>query len=496
MAIETGSEAPDFDLEVSRGSACGSPTSAASATSCSSSTRSRSRPSARRRRSTCRRTCPRSRAPTRTSSSSPATRPRRARPGRRSSGSPTRSPRTSGRTAKAYGVFDETRGTPVRGTFLIDKDGVVVWSLVNDADTAARLVSGPLAASAGEPRPLRVGRREPAGARLPARRHEPRPPLRQPRRAALGPLPRRRARPARARRLALGAALEPRAARRRRARGAPPGRPRSAGPPSAAASPTRPRRRSDRVERLVLLDPAIRIPPHVGIAAAENARRDRSYVSFEEGIDRRYEESVLTTAPRSSSRRSSSRTCSPTTTALSLPLLPERGRRRLRRDDARAAAVRAVAPPDAARARRDVLPPLRRPARRASGRPGRPARVERIAAGTRCSGTRSTTPSAPSSASSLGRGPVVSRASTASRARRRRAELVQQRRVDAVEPLVRLRHGDGVLERAGAERAEHLAGLGRRPDAAEHARARREHGDGLFGPATRRAAARPSRARS
>ena len=60
---------------------------------------------------------------------------------------------------------------------------------------------------------------------------------------------------------------------------------------TAAAAP-------DRVERLVLLDPAIRILPHVGIAAAENARRDRSYVSFEEGIDRRYEESVLTTAPR------------------------------------------------------------------------------------------------------------------------------------------------------------------------------------------------------
>ena len=59
----------------------------------------------------------------------------------------------------------------------------------------------------------------------------------------------------------------------------------------AAAAP-------DRVERLVLLDPAILLPPHVGLAAAENARRDRSYVSFEEGIDRRYEESVLTTAPR------------------------------------------------------------------------------------------------------------------------------------------------------------------------------------------------------
>ena len=60
---------------------------------------------------------------------------------------------------------------------------------------------------------------------------------------------------------------------------------------AAAAAP-------ERVERLVLLDPAIRIPPHVGIAAAENARRDRSYASFAEGIDRRYEESALTTAPR------------------------------------------------------------------------------------------------------------------------------------------------------------------------------------------------------
>jgi lipase len=54
----------------------------------------------------------------------------------------------------------------------------------------------------------------------------------------------------------------------------------------------------ERVERLVLLDPAVRIPPFVGLRAAENARRDRSYVSFAEGIDRRYEESVLTTAPR------------------------------------------------------------------------------------------------------------------------------------------------------------------------------------------------------
>ena len=40
-----------------------------------------------------------------------------------------------GEAAKAYGVFDESSGAAVRGTFLIDKDGVVVWSLVNDADT-------------------------------------------------------------------------------------------------------------------------------------------------------------------------------------------------------------------------------------------------------------------------------------------------------------------------------------------------------------------------
>jgi lipase len=59
----------------------------------------------------------------------------------------------------------------------------------------------------------------------------------------------------------------------------------------AAAAP-------ERVERLVLLDPAIRLPPHVGLLSAENGRGDRSYVSFEEGIERRYDESVLTTAPR------------------------------------------------------------------------------------------------------------------------------------------------------------------------------------------------------
>ncbi len=52
------------------------------------------------------------------------------------------------------------------------------------------------------------------------------------------------------------------------------------------------------VERLVLLDPAIHIQPPVGLWAAERARLDRSYASFDEAIDRRYEESALLRAPR------------------------------------------------------------------------------------------------------------------------------------------------------------------------------------------------------
>lgn len=35
-----------------------------------------------------------------------------------------------GAAAKAYGVFNEETGTPFRGTFLIDREGTVIWSLV------------------------------------------------------------------------------------------------------------------------------------------------------------------------------------------------------------------------------------------------------------------------------------------------------------------------------------------------------------------------------
>jgi peroxiredoxin (alkyl hydroperoxide reductase subunit C) len=36
-----------------------------------------------------------------------------------------------GAIAKAYGVFNEATGSAVRGSFLIDPDGVVRWSVVN-----------------------------------------------------------------------------------------------------------------------------------------------------------------------------------------------------------------------------------------------------------------------------------------------------------------------------------------------------------------------------
>ena len=39
-----------------------------------------------------------------------------------------------GAAARAYGVFNEENGAPHRGTFLIDRDGTIVWSLVKEDD--------------------------------------------------------------------------------------------------------------------------------------------------------------------------------------------------------------------------------------------------------------------------------------------------------------------------------------------------------------------------
>ena len=50
--------------------------------------------------------------------------------------------------------------------------------------------------------------------------------------------------------------------------------------------------------QLVLLDPAISLPPQVALFAAENTRAERAYTSFADGIDRRYEESSLHSTER------------------------------------------------------------------------------------------------------------------------------------------------------------------------------------------------------
>jgi peroxiredoxin len=39
-----------------------------------------------------------------------------------------------GAASKAYGIFNEANGAPHRGTFLIDKEGTVIWSLVKAKD--------------------------------------------------------------------------------------------------------------------------------------------------------------------------------------------------------------------------------------------------------------------------------------------------------------------------------------------------------------------------
>ena len=36
-----------------------------------------------------------------------------------------------GEVAKAFGIFDEARGCALRGTFVIDKEGIVRWQVVN-----------------------------------------------------------------------------------------------------------------------------------------------------------------------------------------------------------------------------------------------------------------------------------------------------------------------------------------------------------------------------
>lgn len=44
-----------------------------------------------------------------------------------------------GETARAYGIFDEEKGCALRGTFIIDRSGVVRWAVVNGLPDARDL---------------------------------------------------------------------------------------------------------------------------------------------------------------------------------------------------------------------------------------------------------------------------------------------------------------------------------------------------------------------
>ncbi|PKW07573.1 Peroxiredoxin [Streptomyces sp. 1222.5] len=44
-----------------------------------------------------------------------------------------------GKVSRAYGVFDEDKGCAVRGTFIVDKEGVVRWTVVNGLPDARDL---------------------------------------------------------------------------------------------------------------------------------------------------------------------------------------------------------------------------------------------------------------------------------------------------------------------------------------------------------------------
>ncbi|WP_059013519.1 peroxiredoxin [Streptomyces specialis] len=44
-----------------------------------------------------------------------------------------------GEVSRAYGVFDEEKGCAVRGTFIIDKEGVIRWTVVNGLPDARDL---------------------------------------------------------------------------------------------------------------------------------------------------------------------------------------------------------------------------------------------------------------------------------------------------------------------------------------------------------------------
>ena len=135
MAVEVGERgARTSSCGTSTARLCGCPASAGVATSCSSSTRWRSAACAAVSCAPCATTSPRSTGTTWSYSRSRWTPRSRTAPGLTqehfqfgllSDFWP------HGDVARLYGVFDSERGLAIRGTFVIDKDGVVRWKVVN-----------------------------------------------------------------------------------------------------------------------------------------------------------------------------------------------------------------------------------------------------------------------------------------------------------------------------------------------------------------------------
>ena len=235
----------------------------------------------------------------------------------------------------------------VRGTFLIDKDGIVIWSLVKESDTrrtemvpeslealdAARRDAGALHVEAwGDAGALRgssachgvTGPRA-ATARRAAREELARRTATCSRRTCSARLLARTSRPWEHRRAPRRRSLE---------RASAPSRQSGSATRSAAASPSSsPAREPELVERLVLLDPAILIDPAIALFAAENGRARRVVRSFEEAIERRYDESELHARAAGARRGRASRPPRRRRRRpLALPLQPGSRRRGLRRD--------------------------------------------------------------------------------------------------------------------------------------------------------------------
>ncbi len=249
------------------------------------------------------------------------------------------------------------------------------------------------------------------------------------------------------------------------------------------------------VERLVLLDPALLISGNAALNGAEAARLDRSYASFEEAIDRRYEESRLTRAPREL-----------LVEELRHHLVEHRdGRFRYRYLQSAVVAAygemsrepppfELVRVPTLVVLGEDSYIPYDHLLEAHTAVLGDELEVVRVPGGHSVLwDALEETVAAVEVFLALGGG-AVGEGGAGLDGRGERvdddAKLGEQLGIDAVrEPRVGLRDRDGLLERASTEGAEDLARLRRRPDTAEHSRARGEHGDRLV--ADRRLGERP-----